>query len=199
VTRPIALLLMFGTLTFAAPLKDAPKESLYLPTTVGDKRVFETSSRGKTGEVSEWVTAVEKKDGLTVVSFSGEEGGPTLYQYGASKDGAFRVSAGNNVYTPPYRLLKLPMKEGETWEELAPALAGTANPKMKYTTGKEEEVEVPAGKFRAIRVESESVINGAVIRTTQWHVVGLGIVKVLTKDNGGERLQVLKSFTPGKK
>jgi hypothetical protein len=197
--RTTALLLNLGALAFAAPApKDAAKEPLYLPTTVGDKRVLETSTGGKTGEVVEWVTAVEKKGGMTIVSFSREKGGPTLYRYGASNDGVFRVSAGEKVYDPPHRLLKLPSKEGETWEETT-SLEGAANPQVKYTTGKEEDIEVPAGKFRAIRVEAESDINGAIIRTTYWHVVGLGAVKILTSYKDGDRVQVLKSFTPGKK
>ncbi len=198
-SRVAILLLLLGALTYAAPRKETGKQTLYLPTTVGDKRVYEVGSRGRTGEVSEWVSAVKRKGAMTVVSFSREEGGPTLYCYGASADGVFRVSSGDMAYDPPYRLAKFPVKPGETWEEFAPALKGTANPKMKYTTEKEEEIEVPAGKFRAIRVESESTINGSVIRTTQWHAAGVGIVKILTKDNRSERIQVLKSFTPAKK
>ena len=82
----------------------------------------------------------------------------------------------------------------------SPATPGNPSSKFKYTTGKEEEVEVPAGKFKAIRVEMENVINGAVFRTTYWHAPGAGMVKIVSHDHKrGDRVQVLKSFTPGKK
>jgi hypothetical protein len=166
------------------------KPVLYLPTTVGDKRVLELSQNGKASEITEWVTAVETKGEMTVVSFTREEGGPPLYQYGASADGVFGVSYEGEVYDRPLRVLKLPPKEGETWEVEPPATPGRPAQKFKYTTGKEEEVEVPAGKFKAVRVDVEG--------TTHWHAPGVGMVKSVTPDKRGDRVQVLKSFTPGK-
>jgi hypothetical protein len=179
--------------------KGDDKPVLYLSATVGDKRVLESSQNGKASEITEWVTAVETKGGMTVVSFSREEGGPPLYQYGASADGMFRVSSAGLVYDPPYRLLKLPPKEGETWEAESLATPGIPARKFKYTTGKEEEVEVPAGKFKAIRVEMENEINGAVLQTTYWHAPRAGMVKIVSYEKRGDRVQVLKSFTPGKR
>jgi hypothetical protein len=167
------------------------KPVLYLPATVGDKRVLELSQNGKASELTEWVTAVETKGGMTVVSFTLQEGGPPLYQSGASADGVFGVSYEGEVYDRPLRVLKLPPKEGEAWEVEPPATPGRPARKFKYTTGKEEEVEVPAGKFKAVRVEAEG--------TTYWHAPGVGMVKSLTPDKRGDRVQVLKSFTPGKR
>jgi hypothetical protein len=192
---------MFLPVAGSAPKpKDDEKAALYLPTTVGEKRVLETTRNGATSEVTEWVTAVGTKGGMTVVSFAREEGGPTMYQYGASADGVFRVSSGKLVYDPPHRLLKLPAKEGETWEVEARATAANPSRKVKYTTGKEEEVEVPAGKFKAVRVEIEDTINGAVLRATYWYASGAGMVKIVAHDDRrGDRVQVLKSVTPGKK
>ena len=195
------VLAMFLPLAGSAPKpKGDDKPVLYLPTTVGDKRVLESTWNEKSTETIEWVTAVEIKGGMTVVSFTREEGGPTMYQYGASADGMFRVSSRELVYEPPYRLLKLPPKEGETWEVESPATPGNPSRKFKYTSGKEEEVEVPAGRFKAVRVEMENGINGAVLRTTYWHAPGAGMVKIVSHDDRrGDRVQVLKSVTPGKK
>ena len=199
--RLLALLtlLAFWLSAESAPRKGDDKPILYLPTTVGDKRVLESTWNGKSDESTEWITAVETKGGMTVVSFTREEGGPTMYQYGASSDGMFRVSSGDVVYDPPYRLLKLPPKEGETWEAVRPATGGEPAQIFKYTTGKEEEVETPAGKFKAVRVEMETVLNKAIMRTTYWHAPVAGMVKIVTHDKRGDRVQVLKSFTPGGK
>jgi hypothetical protein len=192
-------LTVFVPVVGAAPKpKGDDKPVPYLPTTVGDTRVLESTWNGKSTETTEWVTAIETKGGMTVVSFTRKEGGPTMYQYGASADGMFRVSSGELVYDPPYRLLKLPPKEGETWEVESPATPGNPSQKFKYTTGKEEEVEVPAGKFKSVRVEMENVINGVVLRTTYWHAPGAGMVKIVSHDDKrGDRVQVLKSVTPG--
>jgi hypothetical protein len=64
--------------------------------------------------------------------------------------------------------------------------------------GREEEVEVPAGKFKALRVEAEQELGANVFKSTLWYAPGVGLVKSVTNTNGTERVQVLKSFTPGK-
>jgi hypothetical protein len=200
VTLTLALSTLLPVAGPAPKPKGDDKPVLYLPTTVGDKRVLEMTGNGTSALSTEWVTAVETKGGMTIVSFTREEGGPTAFQCGASADGMFRVSAGKLVYDPPFRLLKLPPKEGETWEAEVPVSVGGPSYKFKFTTGKEEEVEVPAGKYKALRVEDEMLINGAVHRSTYWHAPGVGIVKMVAHDDKrGERMQVLKSFTPGAK
>ncbi len=192
---------VFVPVVGAAPKpKGDDKPVLYLPTAVGESRVLVSTRNGKATETTEWVTAVETKGGMTVVSFAREEGGPTMYRYGASADGMFRVSSGKSVDDPPHRLLKLPPKEGETWEAESPTVPGGAAPALKYTTGKEEEVEVPAGKFKAVRVEVEIQTDVGVDRATYWHAPGAGTVKMVSHDgNRGDRVQVLKSVTPAAK
>jgi hypothetical protein len=106
----------------------------------------------------------------------------------------FKVSVGGSVYDPPKRLLKLPVREGETWEWADAAGRGRPSPKCKYTTVREEEVETPAGKFRAVRVEMDSETGGAVLRTTYWHTPGAGLVKIVSRDRKGDWVRVLKSF-----
>ena len=193
----IGLSLPFSLAESAPRPKEGDKPLLYLPTTVGDQRVLQVDSKG--GQVIEWVKRVEKKGEMTVVYFGREQDGPALYAYGASPDGVFRISNGSFIYDPPYRLLKLPAKEGEKWESVSPAMGGAPKYVFKFTSGTEEEVEIPAGKFKAIRVEAEEETNGLVTRTTYWFAVGLGAIKIRTRYKDVERVQVMKSFTPGKK
>jgi hypothetical protein len=197
VTLALALA-MFLPIVGAAPQpKGEEKPVLHLPNTVGDERVLELSAKGKTYEVRERVMAVEHKDGRTVVSVAREEGGrPVEYQYAVSPDGVCRLRAGEVVDDPPHRLLKLPAREGEAWEwepRSGPAM------KYKYTTGKVEEVETPAGMFKAVRVEVEVEDGGAVLRKTYWHAPEVGMIKVVVHDKKADWVQVLKSFTPGRK
>jgi|SRR5947209_7560648 len=184
----------------SAPKKGDDKPVvLYLPTTVGDKRVLETTWGGKTEKSTEWVTAVERRAGVTVVSVGPEAGGPAHRRYEASADGVVWVANEVRALDPPFRLLKLPAKEGEAWaRDVGPPGQVLT---FKLTTGGEEEVEVPAGKFRAVRVEAEAGLPApfAVTRTTYWHAPGVGVVKTVEQIKGGDRVEVLKSFTPGPK
>ncbi|HVK11989.1 MAG TPA: hypothetical protein VM597_24660 [Gemmataceae bacterium] len=66
------------------------------------------------------------------------------------------------------------------------------------TLGKEEEVEVPAGKFRAIPVTSDSTRAGQTVKVTSRYAPKIGMVKSEAVINGITTTHVLKSFTSGK-
>ena len=57
----------------------------------------------------------------------------------------------------------------------------------------DDEVEIPAGKFKAVRVELAD--PGAEARTTLWFAPAVGVVKIAS---GANQVPVLKAFTPGK-
>ena len=50
-------------------------------------------------------------------------------------------------------LEQLPAKPGTAWEWEGQPASGADPPKVQFKVVGEEEVEVPAGKFKAIRVE----------------------------------------------
>jgi hypothetical protein len=122
-----------------------------------------------------------------------------LFQVSAK--GVFRLGGAKGELGEPVPLLKLPAKEGETWTVERPgsfAKGPGGSNKATYTVGKEEEVEVPAGKFKAIRVEMALELRGGTLKSSTWYAAGVGIIKVVTPSGDKERTQVLKSFTPGK-
>jgi hypothetical protein len=55
-------------------------------------------------------------------------------------------------------------------------------------------VEVPAGKFKALRVEWKTDENVLALTATRWYAPGVGLVKEVTSSGGAEQTQVLKSF-----
>jgi hypothetical protein len=112
VTLGVALAMFLPVAGSAPNPKGEDKPVLYLPTTVGDKLVFEFRESGKTHEREKWVTAVEQKDGMTVVSFAYREGGPVEDREGVTLDGVFWVSTGEFTCKPPKQVLKLPGKAG---------------------------------------------------------------------------------------
>jgi hypothetical protein len=192
---------MFVTALLAASLAaPVPKEKpvLYLPTAVGTKLVYETTRDEKViCEVTEVVASAEAKGDGIVVTVEGEDspgGGWTQVFVVTAKGVSFRLDAD----AEPEPVFKVGLKAGDTWkvEHAGPRKGlGTST----FTAGKEEEVEVPAGKFKAIPVTRELPLDGrAGSKTTTWYAPGVGVVKKEADSRGGGGVTVLKSFTPGK-
>ena len=93
-------------------------------------------------------------------------------------------------------MLKLDVKEGESWEYDMPGPGGAVAGKMKYWMGKRE--EVPAGKFQAVRVDGESTWNGEVWKRSAWFSPGVELVKSESGAGKQKIVQELKEFTLGK-
>jgi hypothetical protein len=71
--------------------------------------------------------------------------------------------------------------------------------KHTRTVAGEEVVEVPAGKFRALWVESKLESAAPTPTGTYWYAPGVGVVKSVLNTSTGVQTTVLKSFTSGKK
>jgi hypothetical protein len=88
--------------------------------------------------------------------------------------------------------LKLPYVVGATWD--ISAVAGTGfRLTAKATAAGEEDVTVPAGKYRAIRVDWAGGHNGKSLKSSIWYAANAVIVKVTV----GEQVPELKPFAPG--
>jgi hypothetical protein len=177
--------------TLAAPV---PKEKpvYYFPTTVGAKRVVESTLNGKTTEATEEVTKVEEKGGVFTV---------TVEWAGSRRPGAAtyevtdaRVRQVGVKDLGEFTLLDLGVKAGESWTREW-AIDGT-KVVTTFTLGKEEVVVVPAGKFKAVPVTEHS--GRADEATTRWYAPGVGLVKSHYQSKEVKSTMVLKEFTPGK-
>jgi hypothetical protein len=190
-----ALVLLVATAH--GPAAPGPKEkepSFYFPWTVGDRLEFEVISDGKThGGLVREVLEVEKKGRVLGVTASDNYGsGPINYKYGLSDAGVEMLTAWQVTFPTPKPLVRLPAKPEDTWMWQR----GPSDPKQSFKTVNEEVVEVPAGKFKAVRVEMVAE-DGTY---TDWHVVGLGSVKrEWSRPRLSDGVRVLKSFTSGKK
>ena len=84
-------------------------------------------------------------------------------------------------FDPPQTLVPEPLKIGVTWE-LNDIVAGS-DMHQKWSVAAEEEVEVPAGKFKAYRLHSEQPWPLSIM-IDRWFVRGTGIVKDITTTRG---------------
>lgn len=84
------------------------------------------------------------------------------------------------TYDPPRRLLPNPLVPGQKWEWTGKDPTQVEYHEAGRTVGFEE-VTVPAGKFRAMKVVIE-IASGAIPKTkTNWYADGVGLVKSVTE------------------
>jgi hypothetical protein len=196
--RALAVVLgpiLFGALAPAAPvprhLKGPP---LSIPTAVGTKWVYESNGC----ETTVTITRVKEKDGVLLVTkewTSAFPGSASEVVESVGPSGVHRVAElGRPFDVPPYEL-KLPYREGETWD--GSCRTGEFISKATRTAGGWEKVRVPAGEFTAARVVWDLGGKG-VTTATEWYAHGIGLVQETYTVNNVSRKSVLKSFTPGK-
>jgi hypothetical protein len=179
-----------GPVVLSAP-KAGERPPIYLPTAVGAKLNYKVPD----GHVVETVTAVEEKDGRTAVTLDRRHsaGFEVTVIYRLAGDGVYRLAFGDRRYDPPICVLALPVAEKKGWEHDLP-LDGGPTARVKARVVGEEEVTVPAGKFKAVRVDTEFQTPKAdPIHSSEWYAVGIGLVRLVS---GGEDVYVLTSFTP---
>ncbi|QEL16931.1 hypothetical protein [Limnoglobus roseus] len=198
--RATLVLLAVTSFTVAAPppKEGEKKAELYFPTKVGTKWVEErTDADGVKHDQPYEVTKVTETDcgyRVRVEWFQASHRNTLTTEYLVSPDGVALLNGGGTDFDEPRPVLKLPAKAGESWTEKLLRWSGTTTHEM----GKEETVETPLGKVRAIPVvQTFSATPGTVC--TRWYAAGLGRVKVVTKDKDKVTVTtVLKSYTAGK-
>jgi hypothetical protein len=186
--RPLLLAVLAVSLTPIANAAPGPKgkDAVWFPTKEGDTRVYEVRAGDKAESTyTDIVKKVEKKDAALHVTIHRDYPGSTPYVtiIAVTDEGLFRVTGNGKEFAKPIQLLKTPPKVGTKWE-----LDGGA----RYEVTKEEDVEVPAGKFKAVRVEH---VNGD-STTTLWFAPTVGLIKMAF--GGSEQVTVLKEFKAGK-
>jgi hypothetical protein len=174
----------------------------YFPTTVGDTWVTQIAD-SPTDLNTETVTDVREADNAKVITVAAvlKGGRPDIREeITVSDKGVFRRAVNvfdNRVKGDPVCLLQLPVKMGAKWDIHVRAVPGFLNErKGTSTVVAEEEVSVPIGKLKAVRVETEYSDNdGPTRKSTSWYARGVGQVK-WERPNGQT---VLKEFVRGRK
>jgi hypothetical protein len=148
----------------------------YMPLKVGNKWTYKLDFGGQMVSVNQKVTKVEKKDGTDVATVESEFMGQTMNEQTSSSDkGIFRYSFQGMAVDPPIQALKLPYKKGDAWEAKFKIQGQEQSAKMKSEG--EEDVTVPAGKYKALVVSMEMDIMGQQVSAKSWFAADVGIVK----------------------
>lgn len=196
-TAAVALLLTVGC---SAPVPKAKEAALYFPLQEGTVLVTEMKEDGQVTEFTDTVTKVDaKKEGyqVTIDRKNGGRSSSTLYEVSAK--GISKLTYSQKPASEPVPLLKVGGKAGDKWESEQKVPGALSAVKLSYVLGGEEDVEVEAGKFKAVRVDCTTEVGGRSYETTTWYAVGVGPVKTVITDGGKvSRTQTLKSYSVGK-
>ncbi|HKO97645.1 MAG TPA: hypothetical protein VJU86_11670 [Pyrinomonadaceae bacterium] len=82
-------------------------------------------------------------------------------------------------YQPAKQYLKNPLSAGATWDWKGKGMMGVDIEESSRVVGPET-VEVPAGKFQAMKVETKVIQGGTPVSKTYWFANWIGLVKSMT-------------------
>lgn len=114
----------------------------------------------------------------------------------ATDTGIFRLSDKGQELSEPMPVLLLPFERGRTWNVNFPSSIRSRSAAFRMDEG---EVEVPAGKFRAITLEGEIREEGRrVVVVSYWFAHGTGEVKKVLRTDEKTTTYELEKFELGK-
>lgn len=151
----------------------------YYPLGKGYTWTYVARTGGEVIQVTKAITGTERVGGVECFVIEDPAyGGYMRTMYMAPGEAGILVRRMRRALSKPFIWLKLPMRSGDAWEAAleSPEIEETAV--LKFRVGDEEEVEVPAGKFRARKVHLAGTDeNGTGIEVTMWLAPGVGEVR----------------------
>ncbi len=93
-------------------------------------------------------------------------------------------------FDPPQTMIAIPLKKGASWDFNSDTVGGELKVNQHYDVLGEEDISVPAGKFRTFRIHGEQA-SPNLMSIDRWFASGVGIVKDVTtmRDANGDLLQ----------
>ena len=184
-----ALLLMSLALLAATAQKPQPAPPDYFPLRVGDWWKYRsTTADGKQSEFTIKVLSAEKQaDGTnlylveTLTSFqpindwySKPSGWVLMHRIAYPKNEALKAD-----YQPVKQYLKNPLTAGASWSWKGKGMMAVDIEETSQVAGPEA-IEVPAGKFQAMKVETKVIQGGTPVTKVYWFANWIGMVKSTT-------------------
>lgn len=178
-----------------APVPDQPN---YFPLARGNTWVHQYTFNGLGYEVVTEVVRIEENGPRKTVTLSTRLGAgrtPKSETLIVDDTGIYQLRFSDIDLGRPVADLKYPVRPGTNWTDRYTADG------RDYTfageIGEAEEVEVPAGKFRAVPVRYAFTTPDKTIDIRRWYAAGIGQVKTTASVGGVESVRIeLKRFTP---
>jgi hypothetical protein len=180
--------------------KEPPPD--YYPLRVGDWWKYQsTTGEGKQSEFTMKVLADEKQPDGTVLhqveimstlpihEWYSKPQGWVLWHREAYTKNDMKVS-----FEPPRQFLKNPPTTGATWDWKGKGMMGVDIEESNQVTASEA-VEVPAGKFQAMKVETKVTQGGQVVTKRYWYANWIGLVKSETESSAYKSTTVLLDYS----
>lgn len=173
----------------------------YYPLKAGNKWTYqiESDAAAKGSKLINQIAKMEKIDGVPLfrleTTVKGKVG--ATEHLSINDKGIFRNRYNGIEVTPPICMIKFPIKKGSTWKVESKVGEEKLNVACKLD---EEEIEVPAGKFKTVKVimDAEVVGAGILVSTTYWFAQGVGMVKQHVNINSMQFSILLDKFEEGK-
>jgi len=189
----LSQVLLLGLLAGPAQLPAAGKPDSYYPLQVGNAWHYKVGDK----RISTKVSTQEKIGDLMTARIETIVDGnvATTENVAQTAEGFARVAFSGQKTDKPVLFLKMPPKKGESWE--INTKIGSEVVKGKFI-GDEEEIEVPAGKYKTVTSAGEFEINGRPAAFKYWFAPNVGVVKLNVKFDNMDITAELQKFEPAK-
>jgi len=205
-TLPLFLALTSCTQSEVAQKPIAGASDNLYPFAVGNEWVYSDRAGDKVN-ADRIRTILEKttlagKPAYLLLEAEKDGGMPLKFQMRSDDTGIYvRVQDGYTKKDAQNQILRFPVKAGDSWLVKVPLFSGGhyTDDEWTYNIRGFENIKVPAGSFRALRVDAaDRLMDEAdrVFYTTYWYAPGVGMVKYATGPKPGfqERVLALKSY-----
>jgi len=187
IRQALALAFTFALLTtsIAAQKAKAPAPD-YFPLRVGDS--WKYRSTVSDAEATIKVVSLEKQSDGTMRYLLEKSAGAKIQDWYSKTNGwvlmhreAYPEHEGLEMkYEPARQYLKNPLVAGATWNWSGKSTTQNEVQESNRVIGLEA-VEVPAGKFRAMKIVSKVSEGASVMTKTYWYADGVGLIKYTTE------------------
>ncbi len=173
----VALLARSATLLPAGEKKpDDKKPANFYPIKTGNVWHFTRSVNGNDDKMVNRIAKVDTVDGVAIGRLEASLNGAVVATEALVQNdkGIFRHRFNDKKVDPPLPLLRYPAKSGDKWEGEFKVDDNVAKYEAVAT---EEEVKVPAGKFKAMKVVINVTEGAGTVSVSYWFVNDVGFVR----------------------
>ncbi len=173
---------------------DKAPETPYFPLKVGDSLTYRMGDVRYTRKIAKFED-FEKQPCALMQTLAGDRVA-SWERVAVKPDGVYRYTSDDNKYDPPLCFLKLPVKDGETWQ-VDSAVAGAGKVAGTFKAAEVAELKVGDTKYeKVVKVTAADLdAGGSKIKVTYYFAKDFGLVKQTVWVDGQE---VVTELEPGK-